>query len=312
MKRLNFLCPGFMKCGTTTLHEILNQHPDIYLPKIKETQYYYSDVYNRGFQWYLKRYYSGVKNESRIGEINPNLGSRYYEDKIANDFSPDTKIIFIVRNPVTRLFSHYKFSLRYGRSFNNINLCIKYRNNHREGFDRLIQESFIKKSDGKIELVPSIMNEIIKIGEYYSHIKAFMDYFPSDNIKIVLFEEFIKDIEFTTKQIFDFLGVNPNVKINYNIIANEGNLVPKNINSIYLFQMLFELRNQIHKFKYDIADQFMLNFQEIVQRKLILAPDNDKTGMSIEARKFLENYYRDEKQKMELLLERDLSGIWFK
>lgn len=47
----------------------------------------------------------------------------------------------------------------------------------------------------------------------------------------------------------------------------------------------------------------MLNFQEIVQRKLILAPDNDKTGMSIEARKFLENYYRDKKQKNGIIIK---------
>lgn len=312
MKKPNFLCIGFTKCGTTTLHQIFRQHPDIYLPKIKETKFYYPEFYNRGFEWYLKRFFSGVKNEHAIGEINPNFSSKYSEDKIIKDFGKHTKIIFIVRNPVNRLFSHYKYFLRYGWSFNNINLCVRYAKNHKKGFNQFMKQSFIKKKDGSIILTPSVMRDAIQIGKYYSNINAYMKNFPAENIKIILFEEFIKDIEFTSKQLFEFIGVSKNVNINYNIIANEGNLVPKNINSIYLLQMIFQLLIQIQNAKYDIADGFVIDFKEFLQRKFILAPDIDKNGMSKEAKQFLEDYYRDEKNKLELLMKRDLSNIWFK
>lgn len=40
MPEFSFLCVGFMKCGTTTFHEILKQHREIYLPIVKEPLYY--------------------------------------------------------------------------------------------------------------------------------------------------------------------------------------------------------------------------------------------------------------------------------
>ena len=42
--KLNFFCIGAAKCGTTTLHDILIQHPNIYLPKVKETKFFSSKV----------------------------------------------------------------------------------------------------------------------------------------------------------------------------------------------------------------------------------------------------------------------------
>ena len=56
----NVLCVGFAKCGTTTMYDIMKQHPDIYLSNIKEPIYYGSKnlEQNKGFNWYLNRYYA--------------------------------------------------------------------------------------------------------------------------------------------------------------------------------------------------------------------------------------------------------------
>lgn len=312
MKKPNFFCVGFAKCGTTTLHEIFKQHPDIYLPEIKETQYYWSnEAYKKGFEWYLKRYYSGADEQKAVGEINPNLTNRNYAQAIAKDFGSNIKLIFLLRNPLNRLFSHYKFYLKFGTSFNNINLCIKYANHNQVGFDRFVDLNFIKSSSGMISLAPTYMKSFIEISNYYSHIKEYLNYFPKENTKIVLFEEFIQDTERVTKELFDFLGVNRDAKINYDIIANEGNLVPKSINSIYLYQMLLQLMDQGFKLNSNRMDGFIVWLREFLQRNVLLAPETDKSKMSDEAKELLQKYFEEDKKQIEQLLERDLSQLWF-
>lgn len=312
MRKPNFLCVGFAKCGTTTLHEIFKQHPDIYLPEIKETRYYWlKDAYSKGFLWYLKRYYSAAKKEKAVGEINPNLTVRHLAPKIAADFAPDAKIIFLVRNPVKRLYSNYKYFLRFGTSFNNINLCVKYANRNREGFDQFIDMNFIKLKNGKITLAPTFMKDYIEIGKYYSHIKEYYNYFPKNNIKVVLFEDFILNPEAVTKELFDFLEVDRNATINYNITANEGNLVPRNINSIYSCEMLCQLMHQLYRLNSNYLDGYVVRMQELVQRKILFAQETDKSKMSNEAKMLLEEYYSEDKKQLESLLKKDLKDIWF-
>lgn len=312
MKKPNFFCVGFAKCGTTTLHEIFKQHPDIYLPEIKETQYYWSnEAYKKGFEWYLKRYYSGADEQKAVGEINPKLTTRHYGIQLAKDFAPNAKIIFFLRNPVNRLFSQYKFFLRYGYSFNNINLCVKYANKNQEGFNRFIEHNFYKNCAGTVMLAPTYMKSFIEISNYYSHIKEYLNYFPKENTKIVLFEEFIQDTERVTKELFDFLGVNRDAKINYDIIANEGNLVPKSINSIYLYQMLLQLMDQGFKLNSNRMDGFIVWLREFLQRNVLLAPETDKSKMSDGAKELLQKYFEEDKKQIEQLLERDLSQLWF-
>src|SRR5437868_3900524 len=101
----NFLCVGAQKAGTTTLYEILKQHPDIFLPKkIKETKFFvYEEKFQRGKTWYEKEFFSEVKNEKAFGEIDPAM---MFEEKSAqrifDTLGKDVKLIFVFRNPVAR------------------------------------------------------------------------------------------------------------------------------------------------------------------------------------------------------------------
>jgi len=47
MIRIDFLIPGFSKCGTTTLCALLAQHPSIYMPELKEPWYFSSTDFPR-------------------------------------------------------------------------------------------------------------------------------------------------------------------------------------------------------------------------------------------------------------------------
>ena len=54
MKTPNFICLGAQKAGTTTLHDILRQHPQIFLPYNKEAPFFCEDeAYSKGMEWWF-------------------------------------------------------------------------------------------------------------------------------------------------------------------------------------------------------------------------------------------------------------------
>jgi len=54
----SFVCVGAQKCGTSSLHDILSNHPDICLPNEKEAHFFYDDKsYEKGLDWYEKFFF---------------------------------------------------------------------------------------------------------------------------------------------------------------------------------------------------------------------------------------------------------------
>ena len=82
----NFLIVGAAKCGTSSLHNYLNQHPDVFMPsynkqgiKVKEPRFLIKDLVKnrlRNGVWDLKSYqalFNNVVNEKAIGEYKEDL-----------------------------------------------------------------------------------------------------------------------------------------------------------------------------------------------------------------------------------------------
>ena len=111
---INFFCIGTQKSGTTTLHDILSQHPDIFLSEQKETHFFCrTDFYNKGYDWYKKSYFKNANDIEYIGEIDPDY--LFFEktiERIAENCSvSDTKFIVVLRNPVDRHHVNAYFSI---------------------------------------------------------------------------------------------------------------------------------------------------------------------------------------------------------
>ena len=69
---INFYCIGAQKAGTTTIHDILINHPDIFLPSDKEAHFFdFESRYSRGITWYLNEFFQSVGNEKIVGSITP-------------------------------------------------------------------------------------------------------------------------------------------------------------------------------------------------------------------------------------------------
>lgn len=310
-RKPNVLCVGFAKCGTTTLYDIMSQHSEIYLSKIKEPVYYSSEyVEPKGFEWYLKRYYPKKCNKKVIMEINPLIARSNIPDKILRDFGPDTKIIFMIRNPVKRMYSNFKMNLLPGINF-------KTKKEHLEGnssilFDKWVKENFIKDGENlKIRQVRQ--TKFYRNGTYLENIKGYYEKFSSKNIRVYIFEDFIANPEKICKDIFDFIGVNYQENINYNIHSNELNFKPTLIGMWILDKWFAYIwpRFFIKKLPYccdgfsSVLNKISWKLPEIVSKR-----DNEKVEISKFAEDIIISYYYDSIKELEGIIGIDLFEKW--
>lgn len=219
-RKPNLICPGAQKSGTTTLFHVIKQHPDIFAPEFKEP-HYFNINYESGIDFYME-YYKDVADEKYIADNSPfYMPLDFVPERIRETLGPDVKFIFMLRNPVDRAYSAYWMQ----------------RMDLSEEFDNI--EDALKAEPGRI-------NKSIKFFRYYSYaergyyakqIKKFMEYFPKENMYFVIFEEFIKDIEVHSKKIFEFLGIETNVSIDYDIWSNRQHSV-KNPGLVKIFRFI--------------------------------------------------------------------------
>lgn len=289
----NFICPGAQKSATTTLYNLLRQHPDIYLPDIKELHFFDNEEnYSKGISYYEKVLFSEVKGEKIIGDITPiYMYLDYVPKRIYNALGKNIKFIFMLRNPIDRAYSHYWMSYRRGYE--------------KESFEKAVylEEERIKTGNHKEIMIFSYINR----GFYSKQIKRFLRYFPRENMQFILFEDFIKDIPGVTKQVFSFLEVDSNISINYNIIGNPAKM-PKSIILRDFIQKPPALVKKTTK---------LLIPNKKLRRKVIQVIENinyrkfQKPDIKLKTRCKLLKIYEKEVKELENLIEKDLN-LWFK
>ena len=111
MGKPTFLCIGGQRCGTTRLHRVLDAHPLVSMTQAgvdamnKEIHYFDQHVLCQPLRWYESHFCSsGI-----TGEITPAysiLPDRAVE--AISGYLPESRIIFIVRDPLQRIWSQIR------------------------------------------------------------------------------------------------------------------------------------------------------------------------------------------------------------
>lgn len=178
--QVNFMIIGAQKCGTTTLFEILNNHPLIVGCDPKEPHFFST---SKDWRSNLAEYHSFFKEKE--GALYFEASTTYTFYPLRNlciwddifDYNPNMKFIYIVRNPVDRIVSSYMHT--YERGFTDLDI---------EG--ALIEERIY-----------------IELTRYYTQISPYIRKFGRDNVMIIDFEDFIYKKEIVLEQVSEFLSV---------------------------------------------------------------------------------------------------------
>ena len=200
---VDFLVVGAAKAGTSSLFHYLKSHPEVFLTEQKEllfwhlisnpnkTQSEYMNFFINSIDEYLS-FFEDSKESQICGDITPSY--LYYHDYVIKNLQKhhpkwqDVKIIIILREPVDKVISHYKFLLS-GIGANEKSLE-----------DTLAKE---KKRLKENKILPDYF--LIDNTLYYKQVKAFMDNFR--NIKILLYDDLKENPIPFINEICSFLGI---------------------------------------------------------------------------------------------------------
>ena len=179
-RRPNLFLVGSMKCGTTSLHNMLAAHPSIFMcQNPKEPAWFAGGNSGKSLSWYLERF-AGARDERYVGESStdytkaPRLGG--VASKIRR-FAPDARILYVMRDPLERALSHYWWEVEYsaeGRSFLDA----------------------MKAS-----------REIADVGNYAMQIAPYIEAFGRARVHVLTMEALTDDPPRAMREIFDFLEI---------------------------------------------------------------------------------------------------------
>ena len=113
--KCNLIVPGFAKSGTSSLHAYLDQHPHICMSRIKEPHFFTSDKnFARGLHWHDALFSDCSERVSWYGESSTSYA--VWEPALVRikDELASPKFIVLVRHPVDRLLSHYRWMYALG------------------------------------------------------------------------------------------------------------------------------------------------------------------------------------------------------
>jgi hypothetical protein len=178
-----FIIIGAMKSGTSSLHHYLRQHPEICMSSAKEPNFFIeAGNFGKGMDWYRSIFADHTKI---CGEASPAYSKRHRHPGVPERLHrlvPHVKLIYVLRDPIDRMLSHYLHNRILGREtrpFADAIAARSYRNNY------------------------------VRTSMYRFQLEAFLERFPLKRILLVTAEDLKDKRTEVLERIFRFIGVDP-------------------------------------------------------------------------------------------------------
>ena len=227
-RKLDFVCVGASKSGTTTIHDILKDHSEIWLPESKETQFFVKrEQYEQGIQYYYDQYFKGAKEFPIWGEVCPQyMSSNKVHKRIETEIGPKTKIIIMARDPIDRLYSHFNMKTR---SFERENINTVIQRLVSECESEKIQGSLIKRHLDFNLFNPKMLSQeldafrytrYIYPGKYASIYRDYVSTFGENNVLVCFYEDLTSNSKKEITAILKFLEADSDVDLDFTRRSN--------------------------------------------------------------------------------------------
>jgi len=284
--RINFIGVGVRKSGTTWITDSLRNHPGVFIPPKKELIYFNKEMpddprimnyrFNKSYDWYHHYY-----KDSLPGQLNGEFSPHYFYSDEAIErifaYNSSVKIIAVIRNPVERTLSNYRYAIQIG---------------------------VIKKMgiEAALEVDPSIL----KHSFYSNQLEKWILRFGRENVGVFFFDDIVNQPEKIFENICRFLNVpvysirNMDVKSNAtkaNRINNLNYLITQSRTYIHKHQLLW-IRPLLKYSGITYLAERIKSLNEYGESEVEVLPD---------VREMLLGQLLTDIEKTELLLNKDLS-----
>ncbi len=219
----DFLVVGVVKGGTTALYNLLDRHPDIHLPPIKETNFFsradmrpqdFSREYALDVRLDPAKFirdgmkevvhiahvndegqYAALFTKARpgqvLGEVCPSYAICPSAAAAIHAARPDVQVFFMLRDPVQRAWSQYIMNLREGKT---------------------MERDFLKEVEQDARQAKQgwgVNHQYLQLGMYAGQVERFLKLFGKDRVHVLLHERFKRNPADTMRQVFATIGVEP-------------------------------------------------------------------------------------------------------
>ncbi|MCB1033845.1 MAG: sulfotransferase [Acidobacteria bacterium] len=187
----NLLIVGAQKSGTTSLHRLLESHREIYFPsRFQEIHYFdLEENFRRGTRWY-ESLFDGWAGQAYCAQTSPLY---MYEPAAAErirDLLPEARILFILRQPVDRAYSHYWHEVRFGYEDLSFEQALAREGKRiSRGFEERRHHSYLDR------------------GRYSGQVDRFYRLFGRERCLVLLQDELRTSVEGVRKKVASFLDL---------------------------------------------------------------------------------------------------------
>lgn len=308
-----FIIGGAMKSGTTTLHAILDQHPDVFLPK-KEQHFFDFDnlLQHSAFNffdsdenaWIRKSMNSSPKKlwedylrnfEDKEDHLRGEDSTTYLASSVAAKriaMQPkDIKLLFVLRHPTRRAYSQYFHLLRSGRATFS--------------FEDMLM--FTPK-------------KVLQRSLYKEQLESYYDYFSRDQLKVILFEDLVSYTKKTMQKICTFLDLNfekfdPDI---FQMHSNKTKLPASITLQVYYNRLFRKTANLRHisslpesPSSKEKRRMFFLRLIKKAHRMVNPLRDKKKPPLKPSTQTFLNHFFQRRLQGIDNLVGKDILERWF-
>jgi len=288
----NFIIVGAAKSGTTSLYHCLRQHPEIFLPDVKEPHFFTADR-ELGFPTVTdEEEYRGLFADADAplrGEAS--TGYLFFPEsaEMIHAQIPDCKIVVMLRNPIDRSLSMWGHQVR-------------------EGLEPLTLEEALEEEAtlGGRQLDVDFGFEYLRLGFVAERLERFQELFGSERVKIVFYEDWVEDSARVLRDLFRFVDVDPEFRGHWDRRHNASG-VPR-------FGGLHHFLNAKGPLRRLAVTPLRCALPAKVRHRIWcrLRDWNIRRGVRHvlrgETRSQLQSHFTDEIGRLEHLLDRDLSG----
>lgn len=204
MTRPDFFIVGAPRCGTTALYDLLQQHPDVFMPYRKEPHFFGDDLPQRppflNTAKYLKLF-APAGGHRRVGEATVWYLYSVSAAEQIRDFQPEARIIVMVRRPVDMMYSlHGLFLFTTWEDITDFEAAVAAEPDRRQG-RRLPQNTWWPKA-----------LQYTWLADYAPHVERYFDLFGRDRVRVIVYDDFRDDPHGVVRSVCGFLDIDPDFR----------------------------------------------------------------------------------------------------
>ncbi len=299
MNGKHVIIAGTNKAGTTSFFEYLAAHPSVCPAFIKQTFFFLNKEwqkklqltslydYDKGIDQYNLFFRNYMEEQLKLEASPEYLYAPGTAEKIFNFIENEGgKIVFILRNPVSRFISLFHFGKQQGII------------DRKCSFYDFLQKSSVYTGNTNSSLMA------YETGFYSKYLDNYVRLFEKDALKVYFFEDLMADAKTFMKNVCDDLQIDKTFYDNFKFTTHNKTITVKN-------RFLSDVYKQVREFLIQHTFKSKMGYTTSMLLKKTITPIYRRVNLTeLQKEKipdadvqFLQQVYKDEKQKLELMLD---------